>query len=770
MTTLPEIREQFPQYRDLSDRVLADKLYEKHYKDMPREEFDRRVGYAAPPQHHAALGQLERHDFGDMYRTPDGELLAVNSSTDIIRDGVVYPRADERGNAPPSEGTDTALTRGMRRIAGNIRQDSTRDNVLAGGFDTAANWLDLRPEVGRDTLAPLGAATISSLGIGIAGRQMDNTLGVGGGRLHSSPVARAPADEAGAAAPPVPPLAGMPSDTLDAGYQMIADELVRAGRTPAEVRAAMEGVADSRQFNANSYAQDATAIVDIDNTLMRMASAIARQNPEAARDMRQFLHARQTGHISDSVIPTDLPPHVAQRVGLAPGEPVPAEMRSQVAAAMMADRGLPTREWGSPALTGAQTEKRLGQKFDTAADNYVPMGLLERSRDALRRAFLISDQDYHGHGLTGVRTEQKVIRDAAQAAQANYDSAYKAGVGVNLRDAITEVFERHIADAAANQSPAVEGLLTRARRMFRSGNIELKQFDRTKQELDDLIKRFLNRPDKSGVKMGGALNAMKNDLLAAVDAVAANGVGAAYKAARDEYSSEMDMLAALRLGRHATKENSELTADAFKALATKGEQKMARLGLLDGVFDRAQTAPDTHDVLRIFRTPRIEQILTEMIPRSKSQDAKFVNRPERFGKYLENQARMIEARNTNHGGSQTAANLAADQNLETLNTIIDVFKGSHSLWDFGQRALQLAFDKAFGMRADRSAALAHMLFTAEPTQRAVILENVLARMAPDRRARFNQIMQQYERTLQKGGPAALRNQLSQDQPPPNEQK
>ena len=685
---------------------------------------------------HGALGPLERHDFGDMYRTPSGELLAVNPATDIIRDGTVFPRADERGNAPPAAGSDTALTRGMRGLAGTIRQDSTPDNVLAGGLDTAANWFDLRPEPGRDTLAPLGAATISAMGLGIAGRQT-STLGVMGGRLHGSPVARE-AETGGAGGGGG--VAAIPPHTQEAAYQMLADELTRAGVQPPAIRAAMDRVADSRRFNSNSYAQDATALVDLDDSLMRMGGAIARQQPEAARDMRQFLQARQTGHTP---------------VG--------------VTAEEMAARGLPTRERFSPPLTGAQAEKRLGQRFGAPEGGYVPMGLLERSRDALRRAFLISDEDYHGHGLTGVRTEQKVLREAQDAAQLNYDAAHKAGVGVNLRDAIEPVFARHIADAAAHQSPAVEALLRRAQRMFRSGHIELKQFDRTKQEVDDVIKRFLNRSDKGGTKMGGALNAMKNDLLAAVDAVDARGVGAAYKAARDEYSSEMDMLAALRLGRHATRENSELTADAFKALATKGEQKLARLGLLDGVFERAQTTPDTHDVLRVFRTPRIEEILTEMIPRSQRGSAEFAHRPERFGQYLEQQARMTEARNTTHGGSQTAANIAADQNLETLNTIIDVFKGSTSLWHFGQRALQLAFDKAFGMRADRAAALAQMLFTAEPAQRALIIDNVIARMAPDRLARFNQIMAQYERTLQKGGPAALRNQLSQEQPPPEQQ-
>jgi hypothetical protein len=48
MATLAEIRQQFPQYSDLSDQQLADGLYQKHYSDMPREEFNSKIGLSAP--------------------------------------------------------------------------------------------------------------------------------------------------------------------------------------------------------------------------------------------------------------------------------------------------------------------------------------------------------------------------------------------------------------------------------------------------------------------------------------------------------------------------------------------------------------------------------------------------------------------------------------------------------------------------------------------------------------------------------------------------
>lgn len=44
MTSIAEIRQQFPQYGDMSDQQLVDALYSKHYADMPRDQFDAKIG------------------------------------------------------------------------------------------------------------------------------------------------------------------------------------------------------------------------------------------------------------------------------------------------------------------------------------------------------------------------------------------------------------------------------------------------------------------------------------------------------------------------------------------------------------------------------------------------------------------------------------------------------------------------------------------------------------------------------------------------------
>jgi hypothetical protein len=46
MPTLAEIRQQFPQYSDLDDGALAEGLHRKYYSDIPREEFDKKIGFS----------------------------------------------------------------------------------------------------------------------------------------------------------------------------------------------------------------------------------------------------------------------------------------------------------------------------------------------------------------------------------------------------------------------------------------------------------------------------------------------------------------------------------------------------------------------------------------------------------------------------------------------------------------------------------------------------------------------------------------------------
>lgn len=49
MATIAEIRAQYPQYSDMPDAALADALHKKFYSDIPRPDFDAKIGLTAAP-------------------------------------------------------------------------------------------------------------------------------------------------------------------------------------------------------------------------------------------------------------------------------------------------------------------------------------------------------------------------------------------------------------------------------------------------------------------------------------------------------------------------------------------------------------------------------------------------------------------------------------------------------------------------------------------------------------------------------------------------
>ena len=50
MISINEIRQKYPQYYDMSDEQLVSALHAKHYSDIPREEFNQKIGYESQPQ------------------------------------------------------------------------------------------------------------------------------------------------------------------------------------------------------------------------------------------------------------------------------------------------------------------------------------------------------------------------------------------------------------------------------------------------------------------------------------------------------------------------------------------------------------------------------------------------------------------------------------------------------------------------------------------------------------------------------------------------
>jgi hypothetical protein len=508
--------------------------------------------------------------------------------------------------------------------------------------------------------------------------------------------------------------------------QMIADQLTKAGVSRDEIERRIADIDWARVFQSSGQAQDPMTLADLDESLARLLGAAVRQQPEAANTARGFLYARQTG--------------------LEPEKP------------LHRGAGIPTREALSEPITGKEAHARFGTDYGAGQKNLVPTGQHERVVDALKRAFSIKDADFHGHAANANRTDDQIVLASKELSAPAYNAAYKAGNGVDLQPHLAPVLQKWAAIAARDGDEPIEvqrlinGLL---RRFGSVANI--RQFDKNKQfGLDAAIDRAFKSMEGRNRYVGGRLSELKDDLLAAVDAVEANNVGPLYKSARDVFSSHADARRVLQMGRDAFGEESDIGIDAFNALTSKGDQKLFRLGYLGAVEKKSASQGVGADRTKMFANPRQQKLLAGIIERSDRDSAVFADRPQRFGGYLADEGRMVRTKETVSGNSKTAEREADDLAFDTLHTIMDVFKDPRLL-SIGKRGLELAFNKAFGIRADAAAELAQLLLTAEPGRRAQILRAVQQQMGSSRFQRFSDIMTEYQRqsiTGTLGGAAA----------------
>lgn len=745
MTTLQDIRTQYPQYGDMSDKDLADKLHQRFYSDMPREQFNARVGLPEATTAETVV-DVGMEGTAGINRGVDSFLnfvgMPARAAFNALGANIPEARILSRANVERTPETRAG------RFAGSMGEALGSSVVPSAAVLQQANRLRLAapslPSLSESLLRPVAAAPTAATTIDVAA-----SLGAGGAQEAAregggGPIAQTAASLAGGVVPVVGATSAartmarageagaqrfgirasadgaepvIPPRAQDRADQMLADTLTRAGVSADDIRRTLGGVQEARTLGPGSRAADATALVDLDPSLQRLAGSVARQSTEAANHARTFMRARHTG-VTPSV-----------------GTLHPAH-------------GIPTRPELSPPVTGAQAMRAHGTSYGTPDDRLVPMGQLERLKDALKRSLRIRDEDHHGHGANAYRTEQGMIAGAKNEAKNLYGETYAAGRGVDLTGPLTPVF-RQWAERSKSEPQPVEAALRRAMRLFftREGALvtDIQRFDKAKQYLDGQIEKLFQSVEGRNRYLGGILNEMKNDLLRVVDTITTSDMGSKYKAARGAFSSQMEAREALEFGRSAFRGDPNVTADGFAAM-TEGQQKLARLGYFGEAEQAMSGLQRNADATRIFSTPRQQEVLQIMIPRSERGSAAFHNRPERFGKYIEGERQMIETRDVVRGGSPTARNLADDEAFEVLNSVVEQFKNNPSTWTFGKLAVDYAISKAFGMRADTAKALGEMLFTADPTRRGEIIQRVAQRMGPERMLRFSQILQEAQQS------------------------
>lgn len=398
-------------------------------------------------------------------------------------------------------------------------------------------------------------------------------------------------------------------------------------------------------------------------------------------------------------------------------------------------------EAGDFVSTQLQNRQRGINGLFTRLTGQGPDGQGQRVVDATERALRIKSAG------TALQTERRVRAELRQQADDLYSQARQAQEAFDL-DPVLARFEQE----AAQNYGSVRTTLLRALNLFRPRDGQmapdnLTRFDRAKRALDDLIEQAQRQG--RGANTVRQLTEFKRGLLDAVEGVTDGQPtrNLLYRQARETYGTNAENVEAINLGRAALRENSEISAEQFRDLTT-GQQQLFRIGFLESLRNSLGSKKPGDDITRLFQTNRVRQLMTEIIPRSRGQNAVFTDRAERFGDIITREGRMVQTRNQTLGNSATAQRQADDMEFagQTLANMYNRFRQAPTLFNMGVEAIGTAVQRVFGYRQDVSLALARRLLETDQTTRDQILRR-LANRRPGGLAMLSENLDRANQTL-----------------------
>jgi len=215
MPTLAEVRAKYPQYNDMSDADLAGALHTKFYSDIPKEEFDKKIGFSAGPAK-AAVTTPDDHGLSERQK-----LSAVGKALNPITS---YPETYQKMN---QEARD--------QISGGIDQMLNPKESLT---DPQAHGLsEVLTGAGKAALGAVGyaASPISAAYRSVVGQPVEDVTGIP--REYTEFAAQLATPGLGfSGKTPAPSITQAPVRTLSPGQEVVAaaDRLSQSG-APVQV-------------------------------------------------------------------------------------------------------------------------------------------------------------------------------------------------------------------------------------------------------------------------------------------------------------------------------------------------------------------------------------------------------------------------------------------------------------------------------------------------------------------------------------------------------
>lgn len=465
------------------------------------------------------------------------------------------------------------------------------------------------------------------------------------------------------------------------------------------------------------------AIDAVQPTYMRM-----RYGPDAAAEAILANRMAQGG-TSPAQVRLDLQRGQTQSAQMGPNSR--AELPETIADTSDAMQRLAGSVYRAGGEAGTFTRTALDARQRGPANPYAPQpgeptGQRARIMDATERALQIRSAG------SALQTERRIVQQQAAEGRTLYSQSFQQQQPFDIQN----VLDGFALQAQQYPGP-FQARMLRALDLFRDNSprrmpvTNLQRFDAAKKSLDDMIETAQRQGQGN---LARELTGFKNDLLGAVHA---NGKNQAYQAARQAWGSAAENREAIELGRGALRQGSEISAEQYRNL-TSGQQQLFRIGFLESLRNALGTRRPGNDVTQMFQQARVQELMSEIIPRSRGRAAAFSNRPERFGDLMQREARMVQTRNAVLGNSATAQRQQDDMALagDALSNMWNRFRSSPSLFNMGVEAVGAGVQKVFGYRQDVALALAQRLLESDPQVRNQILQRLRARGGPDRLARF----------------------------------
>jgi hypothetical protein len=422
MATIAEVRQQYPQYADMSDRQLADALHAKFYGDMPKPQFYAKVGLTGQPSAPAKP--------------------AVNVGRDMAQSAVTGATQSVRGmnaSMQPRGGMDVlaGVVEGGSRLVGNVLSRVGATEV--GGAVTGAGKLLAGGITGSTDYRPQTEAGKVAL---TAGQMAPNILAPGsaGARAANFIVPTATTELAGRTAEALGAGAGGVQAARVAGG--IAGGIAANARLPARApKPATPPPAKAPSLEDLRTAKNA-AYAEVDG-------AGVQYKPEASTRLADTVKTT----LADGMVDPDLHPKVtavARRVEGLRGQPVSLTKIDQIRRVIRDNVFTPT---------ASKDERRLGYQMIDALDDFVASS---KADDVLSSG----DPGQAASALQRARDlNTRVAKiEAVQGAQLRAkNSTMTAGSGGNI-DNNTRREIGKVADRGRNWTPAEAAALERIRK------------------------------------------------------------------------------------------------------------------------------------------------------------------------------------------------------------------------------------------------------------------------------------------------------------------